>query len=110
VIKCRPPENRNPLPDEIRACRGFLDRQIAVVKPEFIVALGSFAARTLLNTDRPLTELRGGFHPLGNARVLATYHPAYLLRHPEKKRDVWEDMKMLMKAMGLRRPDSGGGR
>lgn len=100
IIKCRPPENRNPLPDEIKACSPFLQRQIAVLKPDFICALGTFAAQTLLKTKEPISRLRGNFHKYKGIRVLPTYHPAYLLRNPDKKRDVWEDMKMLMNEMG----------
>jgi DNA polymerase len=97
IIKCRPPGNRNPETDEIRTCFPFLERQIASIQPDFICALGTFAARTLLNTDIPISRLRGRFHEYGGIRVLPTYHPAYLLRNTDKKRDVWEDMKMLMK-------------
>ncbi|MBL7179339.1 MAG: uracil-DNA glycosylase [Pseudomonadota bacterium] len=100
IIKCRPPGNRNPMPDEITACAPFLKRQIAAIKPDFICALGTFAARTLLETNEPISKLRGSFHQYMGIRVLPTYHPAFLLRNPEKKRDVWEDMKMLMKALG----------
>ncbi len=100
IIKCRPPKNRNPLPDEIKACLPFLQRQIAVLKPDFICALGTFAAQTLLKTKEPISRLRGNFHKYSGIRVLPTYHPAYLLRNPDKKRDVWEDMKMLMNEMG----------
>jgi uracil-DNA glycosylase family 4 len=100
IIKCRPPKNRNPLPDEIKACLPFLQRQIAVLKPDFICVLGTFAAQTLLKTKEPISRLRGNFHKYRDIRVLPTYHPAYLLRNPDKKRDVWEDMKMLMNEMG----------
>lgn len=100
IIKCRPPENRNPLPDEIKACSPFLQRQIAALDPDFICALGTFAAQTLLKTKEPISRLRGNFHKYRGIRVLPTYHPAYLLRNPDKKRDVWEDMKMLMNEMG----------
>lgn len=99
IIKCRPPKNRNPMPDEINECFPFLKRQIASVKPDFICALGSFAAQTLLGTKLPISKLRGNFYDYMGSRVLPTYHPAYLLRNPNKKRDVWEDMKKLMKAM-----------
>jgi uracil-DNA glycosylase family 4 len=97
IVKCRPPRNRNPQPDEIKTCFQFLDRQIAAIRPDFICALGSVAAQTLLNTDVPISRLRGRFHDYKGIKLLPTYHPAYLLRNPEKKRDVWEDMKMLMK-------------
>ncbi len=101
IIKCRPPGNRNPLPDEINACLPFLKRQIKAIKPNFICALGTFAAQTLLNTKIPISKLRGRFHDYMGIKVLPTYHPAYLLRNPIKKRDVWEDMKKLMKEMGI---------
>jgi len=97
IIKCRPPGNRNPESDEINTCAPFLERQIAAIQPDFICALGTFAAQTLLKTATPISRLRGRFHQYQGIKVLPTYHPAYLLRNPAKKRDVWEDMKMLMK-------------
>ena len=97
IVKCRPPQNRNPQPDEIKTCFQFLDRQITSIRPDFICALGSVAAQTLLNTDVPISRLRGRFHDYKGIKLLPTYHPAYLLRNPAKKRDVWQDMKMLMK-------------
>ena len=100
IIKCRPTKNRNPLPNEIEACSPFLKRQIAAIKPDVICALGTFAAQTLLETQEPISKLKGRFHDYNGIRVLPTYHPAYLLRNPGKKRDVWEDMKKLMKALG----------
>ena len=100
IIKCRPPGNRNPTPDEITACSPFLRRQISSIKPDFICALGTFAAQTLLETGVPISKLKGRFHDYMGIKVLPTYHPAYLLRNPEKKRDVWEDMQKLMKALG----------
>jgi uracil-DNA glycosylase len=93
VIKCRPPENRNPEPDEIATCEPFLFRQIDAIKPKVIVALGTFAAQTLLKTDTPISRLRGQAHQYRGAQLVATFHPAYLLRSPDKKRDTWEDMK-----------------
>ncbi|MEJ2658228.1 MAG: uracil-DNA glycosylase [Desulfobacterales bacterium] len=99
IIKCRPPGNRNPMPDEIKTCFPFLKRQIASVKPDIICALGTFAAQTLLETKAPISKLKGCFHDYSGIKVLPTYHPAYLLRNPDKKRDVWEDMKKLMKAL-----------
>ena len=101
IIKCRPPGNRNPMSDEIEVCFPFLKRQIASVKPDIICALGTFAAQTLLETKSPISKLRGSFYDYMGSMVLPTYHPAYLLRNPEKKRDVWEDMKKLMKVMGV---------
>jgi uracil-DNA glycosylase len=97
VIKCRPPGNRNPQPDEIDTCFPFLERQLAAIKPDFIVALGTFAAQTLLGTRTPISRLRKRFHEYKGIKVLPTYHPAYLLRNPDMKRAVWEDMKMLMR-------------
>ena len=100
VVKCRPHNNRNPLPEEIDACLPFLKRQLTAIQPEFIVALGKVAAQTLLQTDQAISRLRGRFHDYHGIRLLPTYHPAYLLRNPGKKRDVWEDMKMLMREFG----------
>ena len=101
IIKCRPPGNRNPEPDEIETCFPFLKRQVLSVQPEFIVALGAVAAQTLLNTHLPISRLRSRFHDYHGIKVMPTYHPAFLLRNPERKRDVWEDMKELMKAMNI---------
>lgn len=95
VIKCRPPGNRNPEPDEVFACRQFLFRQIDLVQPKVVVALGKFAAQTLLETDTPITKLRGRLFPFRNAQLVPTFHPAYLLRSPDKKRETWEDMKLV---------------
>lgn len=102
ILKCRPPGNRTPLPDEAANCRGFLERQLDLVRPSFIVALGGCAATNLLQTTTPLGKLRGRFHEYRGIPVLVTYHPAYLLPHrsPDKKKDVWEDMKMLLTRMG----------
>ena len=93
VIKCRPPGNRNPEPDEVEQCEPFLFRQIDVIKPRVIVALGKFAAQCLLKTDAPITRIRGREFTYRDAVLIPTYHPAYLLRNPSAKRDVWEDMK-----------------
>jgi uracil-DNA glycosylase family 4 len=101
IVKCRPPENRNPLPDEIESCIPFLERQIDAVAPEFICTLGAVATRALLRTSAPVSRLRGRFHDYRGIRVMPTYHPAFLLRYPEKKRETWEDMKMLMGTMGM---------
>ena len=101
IVKCRPPGNRNPMPDEIETCSPFLERQLLSIKPDFVCALGKFAAQTLLNTTVPISKLRGQFHDYIGIRLMPTYHPAYLLRNPGKKRDVWEDMQKLMKEMGL---------
>jgi len=101
VVKCRPPGNRNPAPDEVGTCFPFLERQLAAIRPRFVCALGNFAAQTLIGTGEPISRLRGRFHDVRGIRVLPTYHPAFLLRNPERKRDVWEDMKKLMAAAGL---------
>jgi DNA polymerase len=93
VIKCRPPQNRNPEPDEVEQCEPFLFRQIDLIKPKVIVALGKFAAQSLLKTNDPITRLRGREFRYRDAVLMPTYHPAYLLRTPSAKREVWEDMK-----------------
>lgn len=94
VIKCRPPGNRNPEPVEVQTCRPFLFEQIDAIRPRVIVALGTFAAKTLLDTDAPISRIRGRLHDYrGGARLIPTFHPAFLLRSPDRKRDVWEDMK-----------------
>jgi len=95
IIKCRPPQNRNPEPDEIQRCHPFLLKQIHAIQPKIICALGTFAAQTLLKTDAKITTLRGRFFDRGGIKVIPTYHPAYLLRNPERKREVWEDMKKI---------------
>ena len=93
VIKCRPPGNRNPEPDEVEQCEPFLFRQIDIIKPKVIVALGKFAAQCLLKTEAPISSIRGREFTYRDAVLIPTYHPAYLLRNPSAKRDVWEDMK-----------------
>ncbi len=93
VIKCRPPENRNPEPDEVEQCEPFLFRQVDTIKPKVIVALGTFAARSLLKTDAPISRLRGRVYDYRGAQLVPTFHPAYLLRNPSCRREVWEDMK-----------------
>jgi len=95
VIKCRPPGNRNPEPDEVEQCEPFLFRQIEIVKPKVIVALGKFAAQTLLRTLDPISRLRGRVYDFRGAKLIPTFHPAYLLRNPSSKREVWEDMKLV---------------
>jgi uracil-DNA glycosylase family 4 len=95
IIKCRPPQNRNPEPDEIASCSPFLMKQIQAIRPDIICALGTFAAQTLLRTDAKITSLRGRTFDLQGIKVLPTYHPAFLLRNPDKKREVWEDMKQI---------------
>src|SRR5690242_5090322 len=93
VIKCRPPGNRNPEPDEIERCQPFLFQQIAAVKPKVIVALGAFAAKTLLRTEDPIARLRGRVYDFQGAKLVPTFHPSFLLRSPDRKRDAWEDLK-----------------
>jgi len=93
VIKCRPPENRNPEPDEVETCEPFLSRQIEAIRPRVIVALGSFAAKALLKTQDPISRLRGRIYDYRGAKLVPTFHPAFLLRSPDRKRDTWEDMK-----------------
>jgi len=104
VLKCRPPGNRTPLPDEVSNCRGFLDRQLAIIRPDFICCLGSVAAQTLLETDQPIGRMRGKLFSYRGISVVCTYHPAYLLRNPAAKKDVWDDMKMLLAKMGIELP------
>jgi uracil-DNA glycosylase family 4 len=101
IVKCRPPSNRNPEADEINACLPFLKRQIEAIGPEFLCTLGSVATRSLLGGERPISLLRGEFHDWMGVRVMPTYHPAYLLRNPDKKREVWQDIQKLMQAMGI---------
>jgi len=105
ILKCRPPGNRNPLPGEIAVCRPFLNRQLAAISPECICALGKFAAQTLLDTQAPISRLRGRFHEYRGIRVMPTYHPAYLLRNPEGKRDVWNDIQQIMAVLNLKIPE-----
>jgi DNA polymerase len=95
VVKCRPPENRNPEPDEIAQCSPFLHAQLRAIAPKVICTLGKFAAQTLLKTESPISKLRGHFGDYEGITVMPTYHPAYLLRNPSAKKDVWEDMKQV---------------
>ena len=99
VVKCRPPENRNPEPDEVASCEPFLKKQIDLVRPEIIVALGKFAVQTLLQTKAPITKLRGNWHSYHGIKLMPTFHPAYLLRNPADKKLVWQDIKKVMKEM-----------
>jgi uracil-DNA glycosylase family 4 len=101
VIKCRPPGNRNPEPDEVATCEPFLIRQLELIGPEVIVALGKFAAQTLLRTKTPITKLRGQWGDYRGIKVMPTFHPAYLLRNPADKRVVWTDIKAVMAELGL---------
>lgn len=101
TLKCRPPGNRNPTPEENANCMPYFVRQLEIIQPEYIVCLGKFAAQNLLQSEAPIGRLRGTFHDYNGAKVIATYHPAYLLRNPSAKRDVWEDMKMMLRDMGI---------
>lgn len=106
VEKCRPPANRDPEPEEIEACEPFLKRQLAAIRPRLIVTLGKFAAQTLLRDKSPITRLRGSWRQYEGIPLMPTYHPAFLLRNPQAKREVWEDMKQVMGR--LRHEDNGG--
>lgn len=101
VLKCRPPGNRVPLPEEVANCRAFFERQFEVIAPRYICCLGTTAAQALLQTTEPIGELRGRWFTYGSAKVICTYHPSYLLRNPAAKRHVWDDMKLLMADMGV---------
>ncbi len=104
IVKCRPPGNRDPLPEEIGGCSGFLDEQIGVIGPKVIVALGRIAAQTLLATETPISRLRGRFGEYRGVKVMPTYHPSYLLHNPARKRDVWEDIKTVMQELDIPLP------
>jgi len=99
VIKCRPPDNRNPEPDEVAACEPFLKKQIDLIRPDIIVALGKFAVQTLLQSKVSITKLRGEWHTYHGIKLMPTFHPAYLLRNPADKKLVWEDIKKVMREM-----------
>jgi len=95
ILKCRPPQNRNPLPSEIFKCQEYLTNQLNIIKPRLVCGLGKFAAQTLLKTDTPISRLRGKFYEYHGTKLIPTFHPAYLLRNPREKRVVWEDMKKI---------------
>ena len=99
VVKCRPPQNRNPEPDEVASCEPFLKKQIELIRPKIIVALGKFAVQALLQSKVPITRLRGNWHTYMGIKLMPTFHPAYLLRNPADKKLVWEDIKKVMKEM-----------
>jgi DNA polymerase len=101
VLKCRPPDNRNPLPPEVDHCRPFFERQFEILRPEYIVCVGTVPAQALLETTESVGKLRGRMHRYRDSRVLVTYHPSYLLRNPSAKKYVWDDMQFLLKEMGL---------
>ncbi len=100
VLKCRPPQNRNPEPDEILSCQPFLEAQIRAIRPRVLVGLGKFGAHWLLKTAEPITRLRGRLGEYEGIPVMPTYHPAYLLRNPGGKKEVWEDMKAVLRLLG----------
>lgn len=100
ILRCRPPNNRNPSEQEAQNCRQFLDRQLQLIDPEFICCLGAVAAQNLLSTTVTIGRLRGKVHDYQGIKVVCTYHPAYLLRNPSAKKDTWDDMQMLMREMG----------
>jgi DNA polymerase len=104
IIKCRPPGNRTPERDECETCSPFLMRQIAVVKPKAIVALGAIAAKTLLAINAPMSEFRGHWYDFRGTKLAVTYHPAFLLRDPRQKKETWKDLQMVMKELGLPMP------
>jgi uracil-DNA glycosylase len=104
VVKCRPPQNRTPEPDEANTCSPFLFRQIDVVRPEVLVALGATAATYLLGQRQPLAGLRGRVHSFRNSKLIVTYHPAFLLRDPRQKKEAWADLQIAMRELGLRVP------
>jgi uracil-DNA glycosylase family 4 len=100
ILKCRPPQNRNPEPDEVLACQPFLEAQIRAIRPRVLVGLGKFGAQWLLKTAEPISRLRGRVGEYEGIPVMPTYHPAYLLRNPAGKKDVWEDMKAVLRLLG----------
>jgi len=101
MLKCRPPGNRNPLPNELTNCRGYLESQLALIRPEFICCFGAVASQNLLGTTLAIGKLRGKVHDYNGVKVVCTYHPAFLLRSPSFKKETWEDMKLLMREMGV---------
>ncbi len=104
VLKCRPPGNRNPEPDEIQTCQPFLFRQLASIQPRVVIALGAFAARTLLDTQDPISRLRGRVFDFRGAKLIPTFHPSFLLRSPGNKREAWEDLKLALSLLGRKAP------
>jgi uracil-DNA glycosylase family 4 len=106
IIKCRPPGNRTPERDECETCSPFLMRQIAVVKPKVIVALGAVAAKTLLAINAPMMEMRGRWYDFRGTKLAVTYHPAFLLRDPRQKKEAWKDLQMVMKELGWKVPQT----
>lgn len=109
VIKCRPPENRDPEPDEVQTCAPFVYRQIKLVKPSVILTLGRFAAQTLLKTEEKISHLRGNVFDYEGAKLIPSFHPAYLLRNPDAKKEAWDDLKLVARELGLVIPRRGAG-
>lgn len=107
VVKCRPPNNRDPEPDEIEACEPFLKAQIAAIRPQVIVALGRFAVQTLLRDGTPISRQRGRWREYAGVKLMPTFHPAYLLRNPAEKKAAWEDLQLVMKEFGKPPPGRG---
>jgi DNA polymerase len=101
ILRCRPPDNRTPLPDEAANCREYLDAQLAIIRPQYLCCLGACAAQNLLGVDTTIGKMRGRLIDFRGMKVLCTYHPAYVLRNPAAKKQVWEDIQVLMKEMGL---------
>ncbi|MGH7770302.1 MAG: uracil-DNA glycosylase [Candidatus Binatia bacterium] len=99
VVKCRPPDNRNPEPDEVESCEPFLKKQIDLVRPKIVVALGKFAVQCLLQSKQPISRLRGNWHDYHGVKLMPTFHPAYLLRNPGDKKLVWEDIKKVIQEL-----------
>jgi DNA polymerase len=108
VLKCRPPENRTPLPAEVEKCEPYLIRQIDMIRPEIICSLGGVASSTLLKTETTISKLRGNFHSYHDTPLMPTFHPSYLLRNESAKKDVWNDLQMVMKRLGLVAPAEQG--
>lgn len=108
VLKCRPPENRTPLPAEVEKCEPYLIRQIEMIRPEVICSLGAVASSTLLKTETTISKLRGNFHSYHDTPLMPTFHPSYLLRNDSAKKDVWSDLQMVMKRLGLAMPAEKG--
>jgi DNA polymerase len=108
ILKCRPPENRVPLADEVANCLGYLQRQLEIIRPDVLCLLGKTAAASLLQTTEPMSRLRGRWITYRGIKTLITYHPAYLLRNPSSKRDAWEDLKLIMTELGLPVPSRTG--
>jgi DNA polymerase len=107
VLKCRPPGNRDPAPNEVDRCLPFLKRQVALIRPEILVALGGHAMKNLLQTEASVGRMRGRVHDYDGTPLVVTYHPAFLLRSPDMKRAAWEDLQLVLRTLGLGPPDRG---